>query len=380
MNTLNAIHSKESEESRKIPWVNWDLVCKPREEGGLGVKILHIFNLALLGKWRWRVLFEGRGLWFKGLKVRYGAGSVFREAGGQDSAWWRDLGRLDGSNSPKEGWLSKGVVRKLGNGRDILFWNEIWVGEEKLSITFKRLYNMTTTKDATIFDMSVWRDGSWNWKLHWRRDLFIWEQGLMESLLNILHNTQVQHDGCDSWVWLGDTSGIFSVHSAYRIITENASMVDNRLYKALWNKDTPLRVAAFSWKALLDRIPTASNLQKRGVNFTSLNPNYSFCNSALDETAHTLLHCPLSYGMWMLIYNWIGVDVVIPADLKSHHFLQHEGLLHNRISKSCWQLVWFSVVWSLWLLRNEIIFKGCGADYVKLFDLTRIRAWNWCFF
>lgn len=59
-------------EKRKITWVRWEVVCKPREEGGLGIKNLDWFNLALLGKWRWTVLKEENGLWKQILVSRYG--------------------------------------------------------------------------------------------------------------------------------------------------------------------------------------------------------------------------------------------------------------------------------------------------------------------
>jgi len=39
-------------QSKSILWVSWDNVCKPLEEGGLGVKEVKIFNVALLAKWR----------------------------------------------------------------------------------------------------------------------------------------------------------------------------------------------------------------------------------------------------------------------------------------------------------------------------------------
>jgi len=42
-------------EGRKIVWASWNLVCKPREFGGLGIIDLRLFNLALLGKWIWRL-------------------------------------------------------------------------------------------------------------------------------------------------------------------------------------------------------------------------------------------------------------------------------------------------------------------------------------
>jgi len=43
-------------EQNKISWVKWDAICIPKAEGGLGVKNLEMFNLALLSKWRCRYL------------------------------------------------------------------------------------------------------------------------------------------------------------------------------------------------------------------------------------------------------------------------------------------------------------------------------------
>ena len=46
----------------------------------MGVRRLHEFNVALIGKWYWRLFVDKEGLWYKVLKTRYGAG-VFRKEG-----------------------------------------------------------------------------------------------------------------------------------------------------------------------------------------------------------------------------------------------------------------------------------------------------------
>ncbi|PNX70048.1 receptor-like kinase, partial [Trifolium pratense] len=43
-----------------------------KEYGGLGVRQLREFNLALLGKWCWRMLVDREGMWFRVLTARYG--------------------------------------------------------------------------------------------------------------------------------------------------------------------------------------------------------------------------------------------------------------------------------------------------------------------
>lgn len=69
------------------------------------------------------VLHGTKVLWSKLLRVRYGNPSSWRSpwplkpiAGGVGSLWWRDLGNLEGQNPFKEGWLSNGISRKIGNG------------------------------------------------------------------------------------------------------------------------------------------------------------------------------------------------------------------------------------------------------------------------
>jgi len=43
------------DEGRKVAWVSWRKVCEPREASGLGILNLRFFNVALLGKWIWRL-------------------------------------------------------------------------------------------------------------------------------------------------------------------------------------------------------------------------------------------------------------------------------------------------------------------------------------
>ena len=39
---------------RKIHWVDWESVCNPKENAGLGIVDLNIKNRALLNKWVWK--------------------------------------------------------------------------------------------------------------------------------------------------------------------------------------------------------------------------------------------------------------------------------------------------------------------------------------
>ncbi|XP_058775751.1 uncharacterized protein LOC131650025 [Vicia villosa] len=89
------------EDRRKIHWVSWNKVNLPFEKGGLWVKNIKLFNLALLSKWRWRILQGGNSLWLDVLKARYGdivsqicKGGKIGRSGVLYSNWWKDIVNL----------------------------------------------------------------------------------------------------------------------------------------------------------------------------------------------------------------------------------------------------------------------------------------------
>lgn len=61
----------ESEDHNKVAWAQWEDICKPKELGGLGIKDWGLFNKALIGKWRWRLLHEPNSLWSLVLRAKY---------------------------------------------------------------------------------------------------------------------------------------------------------------------------------------------------------------------------------------------------------------------------------------------------------------------
>jgi hypothetical protein len=57
----------------KLHLVDWDSVCSPIFEGGLGIRNMRKFNQALLGKWLWRYAYE-EGAWWRSVVVaKYGS-------------------------------------------------------------------------------------------------------------------------------------------------------------------------------------------------------------------------------------------------------------------------------------------------------------------
>lgn len=130
----------------KVAWVKWDLVCKPKEEGGLGVKDLGLFNHVLLVKWAWQLFNEEDALWSRILISKYGELSrvidLFKEGLIRDknwSSWWRDLLKVVCCNV----WFLDNIRRKIGDGSKTRFWDEGWCGDGvNLKNMFPRLFSL----------------------------------------------------------------------------------------------------------------------------------------------------------------------------------------------------------------------------------------------
>jgi len=61
---------QSDEHKRKYRLAKWDILCQPKEQGGLGIQNLELKNIALLSKWLYRLLTID-GTWQQILRNKY---------------------------------------------------------------------------------------------------------------------------------------------------------------------------------------------------------------------------------------------------------------------------------------------------------------------
>jgi len=107
-------------------------VCKDKEEWGLGVKDISLFNSALLAKWYWRLFSEEKGKWKDILASKYYTGGARLQVSSRCySWWWRDLSKVC-KKGEGDGWFQKSVTWKVGAGDKVRFWEDTWLENNKL--------------------------------------------------------------------------------------------------------------------------------------------------------------------------------------------------------------------------------------------------------
>jgi hypothetical protein len=61
---------QEENDKKKYRLSRWNIVCRPTDQGGLGIEVLELKNLCLLSKWLFKLLHE-EGMWQQLLHNKY---------------------------------------------------------------------------------------------------------------------------------------------------------------------------------------------------------------------------------------------------------------------------------------------------------------------
>ena len=95
---------------RKYRLTKWNIVCRPKDQGGLGIEVLDIKNKCLLSKWLFKLMNE-EGMWQELLTNKYLGDKTLSQVQGKptDSPFWRGLMKV------KNDFFSRGSF-VVGNG------------------------------------------------------------------------------------------------------------------------------------------------------------------------------------------------------------------------------------------------------------------------
>lgn len=355
----------------KIAWVEWSKICRPKAEGGLGVKDLRLFNWALLGKWRWRLLKERSSLWCRILISKYNDA-----VHPNDSYWWRDLHSVcfgDGDGR----WFNDSISRRVGDGKVVSFWQEDWTGGGSLCNRFPRLFILSSHKEASIHEVGLWDNGSWEWRFEWTRPLLDRESSRIAELLLQIGSFSPKVGVGDSWCWVKDGSGSYSVKSAYAELLGDFGLEERRVFRRIWHAKAPSGLLALAWRIIIGRVQTRSDLARRNSLPANASLECGLCGSVEECCQHLFFDCQVSWRVWMKIYNWLGIQTALPNNAEIH-FNLHENLL--MVSKKFWMsmdLIWIAAVSAIWQCRNGAVFRGESVETDRIVELVQFKVWLW---
>ncbi|KAL9687275.1 hypothetical protein QQ045_031674 [Rhodiola kirilowii] len=155
-----------NDEVRKIHYVKWEKLQRPKSCGGLGIQGMAEKNASLLARWWWRLVSSRDGLWRKMILEKYKFKDCYNleEINTQDrkiSKSWKDILEVVKGSSEVGQAFREGLQVKLGNGSKLRFWDDTWLGDSPLKVSYKKLWSLASNKKAKVKEMGIWAEGNW---------------------------------------------------------------------------------------------------------------------------------------------------------------------------------------------------------------------------
>ncbi|XP_058733132.1 uncharacterized protein LOC131604726 [Vicia villosa] len=189
----------------------------------------------------------------------------------------------------------------------------------------------------------------------------------------------VQHDE-DAFLWNQNSSGSFSVASVSALIAENkeiawpAETMD--MLKVLWKLTVPLKFKVFAWRLFISRLPVKESLIRRGVTIDATNACCEFCRLQPENLNHLFFDYPVSNLLWGRIFTWMGVDLTFSLDefMVFGKFYEKVKMANSRLKINT---IWLATTWSIWFMRNAMIFDKVPYSFDVVYSNILYLSWNW---
>ncbi|GKA81636.1 RNA-directed DNA polymerase, eukaryota, reverse transcriptase zinc-binding domain protein [Tanacetum coccineum] len=309
--------------SKKPFWIKWNKVLALKDKGGIGISSFYALNRALLFKWVWRFHTQSSSLWAKVIK------------------------RIHGEDDKIGMNFVDHIHRKMGNGLDTYFWDDVWKGDIAFKHLYPRIYARVSIKKISV--ASKLGQDSLGSSLR-RAPRGGAEQSQFNALRKFSENI-VLADSRDMWSWSLEGSGDFSVASVRRVIDEK--LLPSVSSKTRWLNAVPIKVNIHAWKVKLDCLPTRLNISRRGMNIDSI--LCPICDKEVESSNHIFFACHFAREIFTRISTWWDVPF-IEMSTYEEWLLWLLNLRLSCINKQMLEGVCYIMWWCIWSFRNKNIF------------------------
>ncbi|GKD27887.1 hypothetical protein Tco_1234101 [Tanacetum coccineum] len=202
---------------KKMIWIRWEKILASKKNGGLGISSFFATNRALLFKWMWRFITQDSSLWYNFIKAIHGdKGATSNPYSLTRTSIWLDLVREFSSLAHKGIDLNALVKRKLGNGENTLFWEDIWLGDSSFKTKFPRLFALEIYKGISVAEKMAHSSLNFSFR---RLPIGGAEDTQYQDLYSYTYEVLLPKMS-DRWVWSLSASGDFSVSSTRSYIDD----------------------------------------------------------------------------------------------------------------------------------------------------------------
>ena len=103
----------------------------------------------------------------------------------------------------------------MGNGRKVIFWENVWCGEAPLCSSFPSLYEVASSKGDKVADLWEVTGTGGEWNFRFERHFNDWELEEAQRFICTVSTKNLSPLSVDRLRWKGAKYGMFSVKSSY---------------------------------------------------------------------------------------------------------------------------------------------------------------------
>ncbi|XP_076893436.1 uncharacterized protein LOC143545418 [Bidens hawaiensis] len=263
-------------------------------------------------------------------------------------------------------------IPRIGRGNAHYFWLDQWGLEDNLKNLFPTLFALEVNKFCTIEERLslVQSDSSPRWA--WKRGLNLVERqllqvcwGRVQQLLSVSYE-----DG--GWFWGEDGCNAFSTKGLRRDI--ESLMFGQENYVHQWLKWVPIKVNAFIWRAVVNKIPTMESLTKRGIQIPDA--MCKRCGSSNEDIDHLFFGCSMSRRVWAGIHQWTGLKVDECNSLNQVVSFPFAMSIDGKSRNVVYAIILSTCCW-IWKARNAKVFRSENIGAEKILDNIKISSFTW---
>jgi hypothetical protein len=283
-----SFQQKEEGGSENLSLKSWNSICLPKEEGGLGFRRMHDFNLSLISKLGWKLLSNFDCLWVNQLQKKYiKYGNFISSPNVSSSSWiWKGIQKI-------KPFISAGACLTVSRNSTASIWSTNWVPSLP---SFRPLPKFPSNRNPRALLIRDLIDPTLSsWKVPAVTSLF--DSFSAQAILN----TRIAMELAPTYFWTPSTSGKFSVSSAYSFITgsntnTSISPIRPQFWTSIWKLKINDRLRLFLWKIAWNILPTTERLSH--LFNVNLDLSCPLCKIVEDSLYHLFFGCTLARIVW----------------------------------------------------------------------------------
>ncbi|EMS59497.1 ABC transporter G family member 37 [Triticum urartu] len=276
-------------DKQKYHMVSWPDICKPKDQGGLGILSSRRMNIALLTRWLWHIANGDGGLWLTIIQNKYLRGhplAFCQRSGG--SQFWQAVVQL----LPV---LRIGTSIAVGTGSSTLFWFDRWIGDSPLAARFPELFAIAVDPRVSVETTLIYLG-----RLAFHRPFGPPEVAAWDALMQDIALLPMDGVGTpDVTSWRLEPSGCFSTKSLYAAITPSTAPES---FSLIWDIRLPLKIGIFLWQWIRGSLPSGVEVLKRNGPGNGMRP---LCDT-VEDANHIFFSCSTAQFLWSCFRETVG--------------------------------------------------------------------------